>query len=245
MITVAQNIDAPIKLVFTSAKGASMLGLGDIVVPGMLMALALRFDLYQYYKKQIKLVPVELTSELASPSSPETTTTTITTTHRRVKPLFASTHNQWGNRLWTTPLGSLLPVRDALSATAATAFPKPYFYASVVGYAAGMFVTLSAMLVYNHGQPALLYLVPGVTGSLWLTALARREVAEVWGYTEDGTLDVEDVVVDVDVGGDKKGEAEAQVEKEEDKAEKKKEDEHGRGHYELFVLSITAPRSVA
>ena len=63
MITVAKNIDAPIKLVFTSAKGVSMLGLGDIVVPGMLMALALRFDQFQYYKRQTKHETIHLATE--------------------------------------------------------------------------------------------------------------------------------------------------------------------------------------
>jgi minor histocompatibility antigen H13 len=45
--------------------------------------------------------------------------------------------------------------------------------------------TLGVMMVWNHAQPALLYLVPGVLGSLWLTALARGELDLMWSYTED------------------------------------------------------------
>lgn len=53
MVTVAKNFDAPIKLVFPqdllenglSAKNFAMLGLGDIVIPGIFIALLLRFDL--------------------------------------------------------------------------------------------------------------------------------------------------------------------------------------------------------
>lgn len=200
MIAVAKSIDAPIKLVFTSAKGASMLGLGDIVVPGMLMALALRFDLFQHYQRKTTLEPVQLTTET-------TTATTTTTQHRRVKAPYVDTRGQWGNRFWTTPLGRLSPVREATDAISATAFPKPYFYASVVGYAAGMLVTLTVMLVFNHGQPALLYLVPGVTGALWLTGWVRGEVGDMWAYTEDGSLDTEDVVVEVDGEGRVVGES--------------------------------------
>ncbi|KAL2167977.1 hypothetical protein VTG60DRAFT_567 [Thermothelomyces hinnuleus] len=260
MITVAKNIDAPIKLVFTSAKGVSMLGLGDIVVPGMLMALALRFDLFQYYQRQIRLEPVELATETASGTS------TTTTQNRHVKAPYVDTRGQWGNRFWTTPLGRLSPVRDAAEAISATAFPKPYFYASVVGYAAGMLVTLTVMLVFNHGQPALLYLVPGVTGSLWLTGLVRGEVKDMWGYTEDGSLDTEDVIVVVEVDAEgnvvkESKEKEKRTEKEAEKsgdervqetAGKNMETEQGEeqdattaGHHELFLFSITAPRAVA
>ncbi|KAK4153092.1 signal peptide peptidase-domain-containing protein [Chaetomidium leptoderma] len=272
MITVAKNIDAPIKLVFTSAKGASMLGLGDIVVPGMLMALALRFDLFQYYQRQTKLEPIQLTTETASDvassetTATTTTTTTTTTQHRRIKAPYVDTRGQWGNRFWTTPLGHLSPVREATDAIAATAFPKPYFYASVVGYAAGMFVTLTVMLVFNHGQPALLYLVPGVTGALWLTGLRRGELKDMWGYTEDGSLDVEDVVVEVDgegrvvkeSGGKKKEEEKKGEGEKKEGSEKSKDEVQGAGevedegaprlrdgHHELFLFSVTAPRAAA
>lgn len=47
MVSVAKSFDAPIKLLFPTADLArpySMLGLGDIVIPGIFVALALRFD---------------------------------------------------------------------------------------------------------------------------------------------------------------------------------------------------------
>ncbi|MCL4125519.1 UNVERIFIED_CONTAM: hypothetical protein GTU68_041133 [Idotea baltica] len=52
MVTVAKSFDAPIKLVFPQdlldnglgADNFAMLGLGDIVIPGILIALLLRFD---------------------------------------------------------------------------------------------------------------------------------------------------------------------------------------------------------
>lgn len=260
MITVAKNIDAPIKLVFTSAKGASMLGLGDIVVPGMLMALALRFDLFQHYQRQTRLEPVELATETETETSSGTVTVATTTTqHRRIKAPYVDARGQWGNRFWTTPFGRLSPVSRAADTVAATAFPKPYFYASIAGYAAGMLVTLTVMLIFNHGQPALLYLVPGVTGSLWLTGLVRGEIKDMWGYTEDGSLDTEDVVVVVEVDAegnvvkeskkkegveDKTGNDEAQ--KNGDVEEKNKRQDGGTaGHHELLLFSITAPPTAA
>ncbi|KAH7673490.1 Peptidase A22B signal peptide peptidase protein [Dioscorea alata] len=47
MVSVAKSFDAPIKLLFPTSnpeRPFSMLGLGDIVIPGIFVALALRFD---------------------------------------------------------------------------------------------------------------------------------------------------------------------------------------------------------
>lgn len=45
MVTVATSFDAPIKLLFPRESGRpSLLGLGDIVIPGIFIALMLRFD---------------------------------------------------------------------------------------------------------------------------------------------------------------------------------------------------------
>jgi len=44
MVTVAKNFDAPIKLIFPSSPRPSMLGLGDIVIPGIFIAMTLRYD---------------------------------------------------------------------------------------------------------------------------------------------------------------------------------------------------------
>lgn len=45
MVTVAKSVDAPIKLLFPAAERHSMLGLGDIVIPGAFIALMLRYDI--------------------------------------------------------------------------------------------------------------------------------------------------------------------------------------------------------
>ncbi|PAV18585.1 peptidase A22B signal peptide peptidase [Pyrrhoderma noxium] len=51
MVTVGTSLDAPIKILwpksylFSIERGFTMLGLGDIVVPGLFISLALRFDL--------------------------------------------------------------------------------------------------------------------------------------------------------------------------------------------------------
>ncbi|XP_037449255.1 signal peptide peptidase 1-like [Triticum dicoccoides] len=55
MVSVAKSFDAPIKLLFPTADAArpfSMLGLGDIVIPGIFVALALRFDISRGIKSR-------------------------------------------------------------------------------------------------------------------------------------------------------------------------------------------------
>ncbi|RPB01804.1 hypothetical protein L873DRAFT_1827090 [Choiromyces venosus 120613-1] len=128
MVTVATTLDVPIKLLFprpgTSPSGAqalAMLGLGDVVIPGLVIAMALRYDLWMCYEKK---------------------------------------HG--------------------------AEFSKFYFYMSLGGYIVGMLTTLVVMHVFKRAQPALLYLVPGVLGSVWLGALMKGELRIMWNYSEEG-----------------------------------------------------------
>lgn len=99
MVKVATNLDIPIKLLwpksltFSTERGFTMLGLGDIVVPGMFVALALRYDQHH-----------------------------------------ASQRGQYAN------------------------YSKPYFYAALSAYLAGLGMTMTVMHVFKAAQPALLYL---------------------------------------------------------------------------------------
>ncbi|KAH8662311.1 signal peptide peptidase-domain-containing protein [Xylariales sp. PMI_506] len=202
MVTVATKLDIPIKLVFEGPKRSSMLGLGDIVVPGIFIALCLRFDHYMYYYRQRKLVPVELQTEAASRE--QLTTTTKETQHMVVKPTYINPQGQWGNRFWSFKLwgsGSNVASQQFAPAVKAASFPKPYFYAAMFGYLVAMMVTLAMLLLFKHAQPALLYLVPGVVSAVWITGAVRGELKNMWQYTEDGSLDKQDIIVEVDGEG--------------------------------------------
>ena len=99
MVKVATNLDVPIKilwtksLTFSTERGFTMLGLGDIVVPGMFVSLALRYDQYR-----------------------------------------AAARGQ------------------------TEGYSKPYFYAALFAYVAGLGTTMTVMHVFKAAQPALLYL---------------------------------------------------------------------------------------
>lgn len=264
MIGVATKLDVPIKLTYETAKRSSILGLGDIVIPGIFICLALRFDLWRHYERKITTEEVELktVTQEQSPSDitdREPTTREVITAkkaQRNVKAPFVDPRGQWGNHFWTTSWrGLFFGGKSALDPIAGSAFPKPYFHATLTGYLLGMLTTLAVLLVFRHGQPALLYLVPCVVGSAYLTGWWRGELKYMWQYTEDGSLDVADVVVEVDGNGnpipvdqDKMNEhVTAKAEdgsKKADKAKKKRskgakdEDEP----YQVLHFSITIPR---
>ncbi|KAL2412816.1 hypothetical protein ABEF91_000260 [Exophiala dermatitidis] len=190
MVTVATKLDVPIKLLFPRPDGCvypigapegspameeylqclakkrtmAMLGLGDIVVPGMLLAFALRFDLYLHYLRKGR-------------SDQKSTDSTKIEQNEPSKPIYANAKGAWGERFWTS---SKLWTKDVK----AKQFPKPYFYATIFGYLAGMVTTVVVMQIAQHAQPALLYLVPGVLLSLWGTALFKGDLKLLWHYTE-------------------------------------------------------------
>ena len=58
MVSVATSLDLPMKILWPKSitcslvKGSMMLGLGDIVIPGTFISLALRYDHFRYSKSQ-------------------------------------------------------------------------------------------------------------------------------------------------------------------------------------------------
>ncbi|CAK9815251.1 Minor histocompatibility antigen H13 [Anthophora plagiata] len=124
MITVAKSFEVPIKLVFPqdilekglTASNFAMLGLGDIVLPGIFIALLLRFDNSLSRKTNV------------------------------------------------------------------------YFYSTFFAYFMGLLTTIFIMHLFNHAQPALLYLVPACLGTPLLLALAKGDWKALFSY-EDHPLD--------------------------------------------------------
>ncbi|PWY83519.1 signal peptide peptidase [Aspergillus heteromorphus CBS 117.55] len=183
MVTVAKKLDVPIKLLFPRPAGPgeapdtislAMLGLGDIIIPGMMIGLALRFDLYLYYKRK------GMQKAQAEGNGLDF-----------VKPVYQIATGGWGERFWTRSVTPKTPEVEPPYHNARS-FPKPYFTASIIGYVFGMIATLVVMQIFDHPQPALLYLVPGVLISLWGTALVRRELNEMWEFSDAEEEEEED-----------------------------------------------------
>ena len=150
MITVAKNVDAPIKLqvprdLTTSPPQYSILGLGDIVIPGIFMSLCLRFDVL----KALSLNKLEALID--------------------------------GERKGKGEDGQTIEY----IVTEGNKAPKHYYMAVVVGYLIAIITTVVIMFVFNHGQPALLYLVPGCIMAVAVTALVKGEMVLVLEFVEE------------------------------------------------------------
>ena len=197
MVTVAKSLDVPIKLLIPrpseidedtgieKPQKHAMLGLGDIVLPGIMIGLALRFDLFLFYLRKQK-------KSAKSPKEKEDSEVSF----EWEKEEYVSVLGRWGEHYWTRSQPTIFfPYRRSrkdLIVNDATRFPKVYLTASMAGYVIGMVATLFAMHMSDHAQPALLYLVPGVLISLFLTAAFRSELGLMWGYSEANTENEED-----------------------------------------------------
>ena len=185
MITVAKSIDIPAKLVFPrpaapgedpSKTSLAMLGLGDIFLPGIMIGLALRFDLYIFYLRKQTIRKLSQASQ--DKQSAEFPGERMDQSYGIVKAEWRPVIGEWGERFWI----SWSSIKDYMEHRGV--FPKTYFYAGLVGYTIGIIITLGVMHIYNHGQPALLYLVPCVLISVWGTAFIKGDIKEMWEYSE-------------------------------------------------------------
>ncbi|KAL9128146.1 MAG: hypothetical protein Q9217_003120 [Psora testacea] len=187
MVEVATKLDIPAKMLFPRPEGMSMLGLGDLVVPGIVVGFALRFDLWLFYFRKQKPKAQSAQNghiiKSSSKSDPDGEPKAVDASKGTdvVKPQYYPATGLWGTRFWTASSQML-----GTASTRGAIFPKPYFYATMAGYIIGLLCTLLTMQIFGRAQPALLYLVPGVLGALWGTAALRREVGILWRYSEEG-----------------------------------------------------------
>ncbi|ESS31044.1 putative minor histocompatibility antigen h13 [Toxoplasma gondii VEG] len=139
MVTVAKSFEGPAKLIFPVSIHPwqhSILGLGDIVIPGVFISMCLRFD--------YSLATASVTN---------------------------------GNAAKTTTVGASIDIHQK--------FSKFYFFVVSIFYEFGLLTTGVIMLVFQHPQPALLYIVPFCLFSLFGAAALNGQVKEVLAYRED------------------------------------------------------------
>lgn len=147
MVTVAKSLQGPIKLMFPKSfewvdqtNDFNMIGLGDIVIPGIYVALILRYDYLRVLGKM----------------------------------------KEKGEKILTDAKGNfIIPFTFNNFAT---------FIFTFFGYFLGILSTLIVMNVFDHAQPALLYLVPGVLIGSSLPALFRRKFVQFFMFEETTEL---------------------------------------------------------
>lgn len=152
MVTVAKSLDAPIKLLAPKPTSSgypaefAMLGLGDVVVPGLMIALCLRFDLAQYAKKRL----AEHKKEVGTSG----TFSSVIASGERGK-----ADGKKGKGKGRVEVHDISP---------RTPFPRVYFWTGVGSYLVGLGVTMGVMHTFKAAQPALLYLSPACCKSSFL-----------------------------------------------------------------------------
>lgn len=202
-----------------------------------MIALALRFDLYLYYlRKQTKATNDQTLQTRLEPAQlpvPD---------KRIIKAPYTDVAGQWGEWFWT--LGAPKQYRP-------NTFPKVYFTASLVGYVLGLLMTLLVLNIFNHAQPALLYLVPGVLIALWATALVRGELGLMLSYSEAAQGDSSDTSTAIDAkkpDGHSKSLVAGKVGKVGNSDAKgttsmQKSEREDHAHH-IFLFSLTTPRNL-
>ncbi|KAL1682742.1 signal peptide peptidase-domain-containing protein [Schizophyllum commune] len=92
MVKVATSLDVPIKLLwpkslaFSTARGFTMLGLGDVVIPGVFVALALRYDFHKAGRPRGPYAKPYFTAALAAYVLGLATTMTVMHTFKAAQP---------------------------------------------------------------------------------------------------------------------------------------------------------------
>jgi len=145
MLTVAKSIDAPIKLLFPrdwyheDGPKFALLGLGDIVLPGVFIALCLRYDIIMAAQAKLK-----------KDADPETS----------LKAMYQ----------------------------AALTSSKTFFNGTMIGYFIAILTTVAVMMYFDHGQPALLYLVPGCLASVLINGASKGQLKQLQEFSEEKVI---------------------------------------------------------
>jgi minor histocompatibility antigen H13 len=167
MVTVAKSFDAPIKLLFPQfgfgfegALRPSMLGLGDIVIPGIFIALLLRYDIWRNIQRVRAAAAAKAVSSSSSSGAAAPAPLSLAAAH------------------------DLECLYCHMTAHAST-LRLDYFSANLVAYFLGLSTTVWVMYSFGAAQPALLYLVPACLGCSLLQALVRGDLATLRRYTEN------------------------------------------------------------
>jgi len=139
--------------------GGNLLGLGDIVLPGLLIAFAARLD---NAKSLLKLCTEVYRTEVGGPMPRRPSGSTI-----------ASSVDDPGNQeMGTEKTGRVAIVKQLLFGG--------YFGPLTIAYGFGLAMAKLAVHLMQTAQPALLYLVPACLGTMVILGKAKGELKELW-----------------------------------------------------------------
>jgi minor histocompatibility antigen H13 len=210
MMSVAANasFNGPFRLLFPrfddvlnpvaeTAFPFSLLGLGDVAIPGLLIALMLRYDASRAGNLQARAnAAADAFMEVFQSEKEE-----VASVENRFDENDASSgaYERDGYRTGIGKRAGDAAVAAYDDDSRTDAFDEPicvpsglsgraYFSSSLSAYVIGLLLAVAANVVTKEGQPALVYLVPTVLGVVAYVALGRGEADRVLDF-EDETKD--------------------------------------------------------
>ncbi len=200
MLKVATSdvLTGPTRLLFPKIPGSmggeaaffpfSLLGLGDIAIPGLLCCLALRYDASRSIdisargEASWKAIMESIENLNGEESGDEIMTLTGSAAEAAYDAIADRELEQrnlsQGERDGVGQDVEPLPVSGAIM------YNRLYFKATMVAYVAGLLMAFVANDVTGLGQPALLYLVPSTLAAIVLVSARRGEVRRLWRYRD-------------------------------------------------------------
>lgn len=165
-----EELQLPIKLLFPTSLKADkfmMLGLGDMAVPGTLVALCCRFDSFVATKRARRD-----SDDVASSSA------TLARERDEAREPFLPPQASTSGPSSTLPRG-----RIGLGLGGAS-----YFQVVLIAYALALFVTFGVGLVTKSPMPALVFIVPCTLGSVLWKSKQADEVRIFWSLPSSWTV---------------------------------------------------------
>ncbi len=184
MSYVAVNLNLPIKILCPSGSSCSLLGLGDMALPGLLIVWARQQDrrsssvpIKQIFNKKQSSGTFDRTVNPFRPA--------IGTFHPLNPP--SGTFNDEHpiiEKIEGIPAPEMNLKENSHSDSSPIPTPthceKSYFLIAIFSYAIALLLCLTALLVFQTGQPALLYISPCLMGGIVWRACSLGELKSVW-----------------------------------------------------------------
>ena len=202
-VATSDALVGPTRLLFPRVAGSvteassfpfSLLGLGDVAVPGLLACLALRYDASRTVDMRARGIAAAAAIQGAIKALPpgasgnevaEATGDAATAAYDRVADLEVEQRER--TQLGISLSSGSVPLTTVYAVSDSVLHQRRYFVPVMVAYVLGLGVAFGANSITGLGQPALLYLVPATLGAVALTAARRGDLGRVWSYTDTST----------------------------------------------------------
>eukprot|EP00892_Ulva_mutabilis_P012076 jgi/Ulvmu1/9240/UM005_0340.1 len=200
MLTVATSsaISAPTRLLFPRVSAAtdigafpfSLLGLGDIVVPGLLAGLALRYDASRAVdlrpRADAAIGAIDDAIAALPPGADQMDAGDAAAA--AADKAYDEVADADDARQTVAAAGAGGEALPQAPPTDAVLQQRRYFNAVMVAYGGGLVAAFAANAVTGMGQPALLYLCPMTLAAAAALAASRKELGRVWAFVDTSSV---------------------------------------------------------